>query len=171
MPRFANNCKFRVSPIPKTNFKERIRAIISNCELADARKSVNQVSKEENKQGKITNLILKKNRIKLPYLGRDKFIELTRIGLGYEQGSFFIRDFNNIENIIQLLSEILNEKIVFTQTCVICGKEFLCTECKYINTCSTRDLPLHCLCENCSQKNNLYKRYVEKNKISSKVKR
>ena len=108
--------------------------------------------------------VLKKQGFKLPYLGRDKFIELTRRGLGYERGSFFIRDLNNAENIRDILSEILNEKIVFTQTCLICGKEFLCTDCRYYDACPTRDLPLHCICENCSQKNDLYERYVERGK-------
>lgn len=108
--------------------------------------------------------ILNKEGFKLPYLGTDRFKELTRIGLSYKRGSFFIRDLNNIEKIKDALSNILNEEVVFTQTCLICGKEFLCTECKYYSSCPSRDLPFPCVCKNCSQNNDLYERYVEKDK-------
>lgn len=112
--------------------------------------------------------VLNKDKIKLPYLKRYKFRELMNMGLGYERGIFYIRDLNRAEEIKDALSEILNEEIVFSQTCLICGKEFLCTECKYYDSCSSRDLPFHCICKNCSQKNELYERYVEKQKMKMK---
>ncbi|MCK4952194.1 hypothetical protein KAS14_00195 [Candidatus Bathyarchaeota archaeon] len=107
---------------------------------------------------------LKKQGFKLPYLGKEIFIKLTRMGLDYEQGIFLIRDLNNIENIRDFLSEILNEKTVFTQICLICRKDFLCTECKHYSECPTKDLPLPCICEKCSQKNNLYEQYLKLDK-------
>ena len=108
--------------------------------------------------------IFKKHGFKLPYLGKEIFKELTRIGLDYEQGIFLIRDLNNVENIMDFLTEILNEKIMFTQNCLICRKDFLCTECKYYGECPTKDLPLSCICVKCSLKNNLYEQYLKLDK-------
>jgi len=107
---------------------------------------------------------LNKQRFKLPYLGTERFKELRRIGISYKRGSFSIADLNNVEKTKEILSEILNEKVVFTQTCLICRKEFLCTECKYYEYCQSRDLPFHCVCKNCFQKNDLYELYVERNR-------
>ncbi len=113
--------------------------------------------------------ILNKDGFKLPYLGRNKFIELMKTGLEFERGRniFYIKDLNRAEEIKDALSEILNQKIAFPQTCLICGKEYLCLECKYYETCSSRDLPFHCVCKNCSIKSNLYDRYVKNRKRTS----
>lgn len=113
---------------------------------------------------KLRMMVLNKDEIELPYLETDKFKELMRMGLGYEHGVFYIRDLNRAEEIKDALSEILNREITFPQTCLICGKEFLCLDCKYNETCSSRDLPFHCVCKNCSAKSDLYDRYVEKSK-------
>lgn len=110
--------------------------------------------------------ILNKDGFKLPYLGRTKFIELMKMGLEFERerNIFYIRDLNRAEEIKDSISEILNQEIAFLQTCLICGKEFLCLECKYYETCSSRDLPFHCVCKNCSIQSDLYDRYVKKTK-------
>ncbi len=110
--------------------------------------------------------ILNKDGFKLPYLGRPKFIELMKMGLEFERGRniFYIRNLNRAEEIKDSLSEILNQEIAFLQTCLICGKEFLCLECKYYEMCSSRDLPFHCVCKNCSIQSDLYDRYVKKTK-------
>jgi len=113
--------------------------------------------------------VLNKDEFKLPYLGKEKFGQLMKIGLEYERGLFYIRNISNIESIKDALSEILNEKVVFTQRCLICGKEFLCLDCKYYETCSSRDLPFHCICKKCSDKDDLYDRYVEKSKQRAKT--
>lgn len=106
--------------------------------------------------------ILNKNEIKLPYMKRSKFVELIRMGLGYEHGIFHIVDFNRVEEIKDALSEILNKEIIFSQICIMCGNEFLCIKCKYYRTCLSKDLPFHCICKKCSVKNT-YDQYLEKN--------
>lgn len=106
--------------------------------------------------------ILNKKSFKLPFIGKDKFIRLTRVGLGYDGGSFFVKNYNNIEKIIDIISDILGEKISFLQTCILCGRDFLCSDCKYHNRCTTKDLPLQCICQNCRATPGLYDRYVEK---------
>ena len=105
---------------------------------------------------------LNKKAFKLPFMGKDKFIRLTRIGLGYTDRSFHIKDYNNVEKIVDTLSDILDENISFLQSCVLCEKEFLCSDCKNYNSCATRDLPLQCICRDCTQGGNSYDRYVEK---------
>jgi hypothetical protein len=101
-----------------------------------------------------------KKGFKLPYLGSEKFKQLTKMGLGYKDGGFFFRNLNNVEGIKHSLCDIFNEKIVFNQTCTICGVEFLCERCKYYIDCITKDLPLSCFCENCINKENLYELYT-----------
>ena len=105
---------------------------------------------------------LHKRRFKLPFIGREQFRELTKMGVSYKQGFFFISDLNNVEKIVDSLSGILKENIIFVQTCHICDKEFLCTECNY-SSCPSRNLPLHCICQSCSQQKNLYEQYVQRN--------
>ena len=105
---------------------------------------------------------LNKKSFELPFMGKDKFIRLTRIGLGYTGHSFYIKNYNNVEKIVDTLSDILGEKISFLQSCILCEKEFLCSDCKYYNLCATKDLPLQCICGNCTKSVNLYDRYVER---------
>ena len=83
------------------------------------------------------------------------------MGLGYNQGKFYIKDFNKVDNLKDVLSNILNEEVVFSLTCFICGKDFICLECKYYEVCLSRDLPFYCICKKCSIKNDLYDRYQE----------
>ena len=107
--------------------------------------------------------VLNKKSFKLPFVGKDKFVRLTRVGLGYDRGSFYIKNYNNVEKIVDIISDVLGEKISFLQTCILCGRDFLCSDCKYRNQCETKDLPLQCICENCVKSAKLYDRYVERN--------
>ena len=106
--------------------------------------------------------ILNKRGFRLPRLEKEKFVELMREGLGYQNGFFFVKDYKS-EKILSSLSAVLEERVGFTQTCAICKKEFPCEDCKYYGVCPTRDLPLHCLCQNCRLESDLYERYVSKN--------
>ena len=105
---------------------------------------------------------LNKKSFELPFMGKDKFVRLTRIGLGYTGRSFYIKNYNNVEKIVDTLSDILDEKISFLQSCLLCEKEFLCSDCKNYNLCTTKDLPLQCICRDCIQSENSYDRYVKK---------
>jgi hypothetical protein len=105
-------------------------------------------------------MILNKQRFRLPYLGKEGFRELQRIGIGYRGGVFYIRDFNNAEKIAVSLSNMLNEDVIFTQTCLICQEEFQCLECKFNLSCPSRDLPFICVCKKCYRIKDLYDRCV-----------
>ncbi len=97
-------------------------------------------------------MVLNKKAFRLPRVEREKFILLLRLGLEYnrEQGTFCVSNYNNIEKLIDALSEILNvEQVMFLQSCIVCGKDFPCQDCKYTEPCTTRNLPFHCVCPQC----------------------
>lgn len=99
--------------------------------------------------------MLNKKAFRLPRVEKDKFILLLRLGLDYnrEQGIFSISNYNNIEKLVDVISGILNvEKVTFLQSCAICGGSFPCQNCKYYNSCTTKDLPFHCICPRCLKK-------------------
>jgi hypothetical protein len=97
-------------------------------------------------------VILNKHCFKLPRIEKGEFISLLKLGLGYnrDQGCYFISSYNNIGKLVDTLSSILNtEKITFLQSCIICSKDFSCSNCKYIDLCTTKDLPFECVCPHC----------------------
>ena len=96
-------------------------------------------------------LIISRNGFKLPFLGKDKFIKLVRNGLGYDKTRklFFIEDFNNIDQIRSILSEILPDDVLFKQECIICHRKFECKECEFKGKCETENVPMLCVCNEC----------------------
>jgi hypothetical protein len=107
-------------------------------------------------------VVLNKKSFKLPFVDREKFVLLLRLGLDRNQGSYCIKNYNNVEKLVDTISSILNaEKITFLQTCSICGKDFPCSDCKYYESCATKDLPFHCVCPQCLKEGS-YKEHVER---------
>ena len=96
-------------------------------------------------------VVLNKKAFVLPRVERDKFIRLMRLGLEYNRttGTFSISHFDNIEEVLDTISSILNEEAMFLQNCMICNKDFPCSECKYIDFCETKNLPFQCVCPKC----------------------
>jgi len=109
-------------------------------------------------------VLLNKKSFKLPFLEKDRFIMLLRLGLDYDRGqsSYYIKNCNNIEKLVDTLADILHaEEITFLQTCIFCGKDFPCSDCKYYDLCKTKDLPFQCICSECLKDGRLYEKYVE----------
>ncbi len=108
--------------------------------------------------------VLNKKGFKLPRVEKDKFILLLRLGLQYnrEQGVFSIGNYNNIEKIIDTIASILNTDVVFLQSCIRCGRDFPCSECKYEELCTTKSLPFNCVCPQCLRNRKSYEEYLEK---------
>ncbi|MEM3736609.1 MAG: hypothetical protein QXJ75_00740 [Candidatus Bathyarchaeia archaeon] len=108
--------------------------------------------------------VITKDGFKLPFVGKEKFIELMRIGVGYDRQArtFFISDLDRIEHVKAALAEIIGEEVTFAQSCFICGRSFPCSECRFYGECKTQDIPLNCICDTCLDKPDLYRRYVEK---------
>jgi hypothetical protein len=99
-------------------------------------------------------VVLNKKAFVLPRVGRDQFIRLMRLGLEYnrDRGTFSISHFDNIEEVLDAISGILNEEAMFLQNCLICNTDFPCSDCKYVDFCETKNLPFQCVCPQCLKK-------------------
>ncbi|MGD0071230.1 MAG: hypothetical protein ABSB71_06725 [Candidatus Bathyarchaeia archaeon] len=109
-------------------------------------------------------VVLSKKAFKLPRVEKEKFILLIRLGLDYnrEQGVFSIKSYNNIEKLTDTIASILNSEVVFLQSCTRCGKDFPCSDCKYNELCTTKDLPFSCVCPQCLRDRKQFEEYLEK---------
>jgi hypothetical protein len=96
-------------------------------------------------------VVLNKKGFVLPRVGREKFIRLMKLGLEYDRnkGTFSISRFDNIEGILDTVSSILNDEVIFLQNCLMCNKDFPCSDCKYEEVCETKNLPFQCVCMQC----------------------
>ena len=96
-------------------------------------------------------VVLNKKSFILPRVEKEKFIRLLRLGLEYNRDTctYGINNYDRIEELIDTISNILNEKVTFLQNCNICKKTFSCSECKYNGDCSTKNLPFECVCTKC----------------------
>ena len=101
---------------------------------------------------------------KLPRVEKEKFLLLIRLGLEYnqEKGLFSIKNYNNIEKLIETVNAILKTEVVFLQSCTRCGKDFACSECKYNDLCATKDLPFSCICPQCLRDRKQFEEFLEK---------
>ena len=108
--------------------------------------------------------VLNKKSFKLPRVEKEKFISLLHLGLDYnrEQGFFSISSYNNIEKVIDTLSSILGTEVVFLQSCTRCGKDFPCGDCKYDDSCTTKNLPFSCVCPQCLRDRKQFEEYLAK---------
>jgi hypothetical protein len=108
--------------------------------------------------------VLNKKAFKLPRVEKEKFILLIRLGLEYnrEQSVFSIKSCNNIEKLMDTIAGILNTEVVFLQSCTRCGKDFPCSDCKYNDLCTTKDLPFSCVCPQCLRDRKQFEEYLEK---------
>jgi hypothetical protein len=105
----------------------------------------------------VSMVVLNKKAFRLPRVEKEKFVLLLRQGLEFDrvQGTFRVANCNNIEKLIDTLSETLKDNSInFTQECTICGKDFPCKDCKYIEMCTTKNLPFSCVCPNCLREGN-----------------
>ena len=97
-------------------------------------------------------VVLSKKAFKLPFMDREKFLLLMRLGLNYDRatGTFSVANYNNLAKLTDTLAEILGaDEVTFTQTCCMCGKDFPCNDCKYFEPCDTKNMPLQCICARC----------------------
>ena len=97
-------------------------------------------------------VVLNKKAFWLPRLEKDKFVLLMGVGLEYDraQGTYSVGNCNNIEKLLDALAKILkDDKVCFTQTCIVCREDFSCQDCSYLEMCSTKNLPFSCVCPQC----------------------
>jgi hypothetical protein len=95
--------------------------------------------------------VLNKKAFKLPRVDREKFVSLMHLGLDYnrEAGVFSIKNCNDIEKLIDTITSVLGCEVAFLQTCTRCGKDFSCSNCNYLEMCTTKNLPFSCVCPQC----------------------
>ncbi|MHC3129218.1 MAG: hypothetical protein IBV52_03980 [Candidatus Bathyarchaeota archaeon] len=96
-------------------------------------------------------VVLDKKSFILPYVERGKFSRLLRLGLEYnrDKGTYSINNFGKIEELVDTISSILNDEVLFLQNCLMCSKDFACSDCKYADFCATKNLPFQCVCPQC----------------------
>jgi hypothetical protein len=107
--------------------------------------------------------VLNKKAFKLPRVEKEKFILLLHLGCEYnrELGVFSIKSYNNIEKLMDTIGGILNSEVVFLQSCIRCGKDFACGDCKYDELCTTKNLPFGCVCPQCLRDRKQFEQYLE----------
>jgi hypothetical protein len=108
--------------------------------------------------------VLNKKSFKLPRVEKEKFSLLIRLGLNYnrELAVFSIKSYNNIEKLMDTIAGILNTEVFFLQNCTRCGKDFPCSDCTYNDLCTTKDLPLSCVCPQCLRDRKQFEESLEK---------
>ena len=108
--------------------------------------------------------VLNKKGFKLPWIQTEQFNSLIHFGLDYnrQQCIYSIKSYNNIEKLTETLSAILKTEVVFLQTCTRCGKDFACSNCKYGELCTSKDLPFSCVCPQCLRDRKQYEEYLTK---------
>ncbi len=109
-------------------------------------------------------LVLKPKGFKLPRVEKEKFMLLIHLGLDYNRDQYLysIKNYNNIEKIVETVEDILKSEVAFLQNCTRCGKDFACSECNYYDFCSTKNLPFSCVCPNCLKDRKHFEEYLEK---------
>jgi hypothetical protein len=82
-------------------------------------------------------VVLNKKGFKLPRLDPQTWGALMRLGLQYDrtQLTYSVVNCNNVDKLLESLSDILKDDVSFTQTCLICGSDFPCQECRYFELC------------------------------------
>jgi hypothetical protein len=97
-------------------------------------------------------VVLNKKGFKLPFLETEKYRLIMRLGLNYDKAQrlYSVSNHNNIEKLSVEIASILGvDEVVFTQTCILCNKDFPCSDCKYIELCATKNMPFPCVCSQC----------------------
>ena len=108
--------------------------------------------------------VFNKKAFKLPRVEKEKFMALINAGLSYDRGAclYSIKDCNDIENLMDQIRGILNTDVVFLQSCTRCGKDFACGDCKYDESCTTKNLPFSCVCPQCLRDRKNFEEYLQK---------
>ncbi len=126
---------------------------------------------------------------KLPYMGKDKFIQLMRAGISYDRngGKFVVRRLDNLDAVEERLAGILSRPVKFArseevvargeggaiQECFVDGLQVVCDKCEFIESCPTHIVTSlkFCLCDETVADPKGYEKYVAKNALATKAPR
>lgn len=125
--------------------------------------------------------ILDPKGFKLPYMGKDKFIQLMRSGLSYDRssGKFAVRRLDDLDSIEERITDIISKPVKFNRPeqidrgieadiikeCYVDGRQVPCTDCEFLEDCPTHTITglRFCLCDETLADPKGYEKYVAKN--------
>jgi hypothetical protein len=118
---------------------------------------------------------------KLPYMGKDKFIQLMRAGLSYDRkaGKFVARRLDNLDSLEERVSQIISKPVKFKRSeqgasemeggdivkeCYVDSKPVRCAKCDFVDDCPTHVIGTmkFCLCDETLADPASYSKYVGK---------
>jgi len=120
---------------------------------------------------------------KLPYMGKDKFVQLMRAGIKYDSSAreFSVRRIDNLDSVEESVSQVIGKPVKFlrpeqeqtnqrpigekiTKVCYVDNKEISCEACKFVDDCPTHFLQnlKYCLCTETLSDKKGYEKYVAK---------
>jgi len=117
---------------------------------------------------------------KLPFMGKDKFVQLMRMGLKYDRGSgkFAVRRLAQLDSVESRLTDVLGRPIRFQRAeaetirsegeirklCYVDGRVALCASCQFIDYCPTHLIAemQFCICDETLTDPLAYEKYVSK---------
>jgi replication factor C large subunit len=118
---------------------------------------------------------------KLPYMGKDKFIQLMRAGLSYDRkgGKFVVRRLDNLASVEERVSQIISKPVKFVRAqedriegaeqdivkdCYVDSKLVFCSKCEFVDDCPTHTIATlkFCLCDDTLADPASYEKYVAK---------
>jgi len=117
---------------------------------------------------------------KLPYMGKDKFIQLMRAGITYDRrgGRFAVRRLDSLESVEERLSQIISKPVRFKRSeaeiatrggdfikeCYVDSKPVPCARCEFVDDCSTHTITTmkYCLCDETLADATSYDNYAAK---------
>jgi hypothetical protein len=120
---------------------------------------------------------------KLPFMGKDKFIQLMRVGVKYDshQRVFSVRRMDNLDSLESSVSQIIGKPVKFmrpepiseqkgthqktTKMCYVDGREISCDACGFLEYCPTHFLEnmTYCLCTETLLDTEAFTKYRAKN--------
>jgi hypothetical protein len=125
---------------------------------------------------------------KLPYMGKEKFIQLMRAGISYDRkgGKFVVRRLDNLDSVEERVSQILSRPVKFKRSeqgvaeieaadmrkeCYVDSKPILCSKCEFLDDCPTHTISAlkFCLCDETLAVPDSYDKYVAKKAPRSAV--
>ena len=124
------------------------------------------------------------NGFKLPFMGKDKFVQLMRVGLKYDSSrrGFSVRRMDKLDSVEESLSQIIGQPVKFLRsaitselktgdnskimkTCYVDTSDISCDECEFVESCPTHFIQQlkYCICTQTLSDTQAYEKYVAKN--------
>lgn len=125
---------------------------------------------------------------KLPYMGKDKFIQLMQAGLSYDRkaGKFVVRRLDNLDSVEERVSQVISKPVKFkraeqsvveteegqiTKECFVDSKLVTCSKCEFVDDCPTQAISTlkFCICDETLADPDSYEKYIGKRTPTAQV--